>query len=318
VAITLIATFTAVFLTVCALYLAIAEARQSPAAELRRRLHRMAHGDASSSEVQARDLLRETPLIEKHLFQLPLMGKIKTLVEHSGIHISPLRFVFFIVMTSASAFVVLFALKRNLLVALLAAVITGAIPCIYLVSCKRQRQARFDEQLPDVLTMVARSLRAGHSLVGAVELVSKELPEPASGLFKIAYEQQKLGLRMTDSLQSLLDKIESLDLHFFVTIIRISSETGGNLSEILDKLSDTIRSRLQIRRQVSVYTAEGRISGYVLVILPVLVFCAFYLLNPAYMDVFFTERTCRISLIAAILAQIAGFLMIRKIVNIRI
>lgn len=315
---TLITTFAAVFLIVFALYFAITAARQSPAAELKRRLHRMAQSDGATPETVTTALFRDIPPLEKAVFQLPLLVTVKKLVEHSGVRITPRHFVLVISMLFVSACAVLFALQANTLIALLTAAIVSGIPFIYLGSCKRQRQARFDEQLPDALTMIARSLRAGHSLAGAVELVSQELPEPAGGLFKIAYEQQQLGLKMTDSLSTLLDKIESLDLHFFVTIIRISSETGGNLSEILDKLAETIRRRLQIRRQVSVYTAEGRMSGYVLVILPVIVFGAFYLLNPGYMDVFFTERSCRISLVAAVLAQIAGFMMIRRIVNIRI
>ena len=316
--ITLLTIFAAVFMGVLTLHFAIAAIRQSPAAELKRRLQRMAHDDGGSPEAQAGDLLRETPPIEKFMFHLPLMAKVKKLVEHSGIHITPLHFVFSLCGSFAALFLATFALKGNTLIALIVALMGGSLPFLYLGYFKRLRQTRFDEQLPDALTMVARSLRAGHSLAGSVELVGQELPEPAGGLFKLAYEQQNLGLRMTDSLLVLLDKIESLDLHFFVTIIRISSETGGNLAEILEKLADTIRSRLQIRRQVGVYTAEGRMSGFVLVLLPVVVFCAFYLLNPGYMDLFFTERICQISLCAAVLAQIAGFLMIKKIVNIRI
>jgi len=144
------------------------------------------------------------------------------------------------------------------------------------------------------------------------------MPEPTGGLFKIAYEQQQLGMRITDSLRTLLKKIESIDLHFFVTIVRINNETGGNLAEILDKLADTVRSRLQIRRQVTVYTAEGRMSGYVLALLPVVVFIGFYFLKPGYMNVFFTDRNCQLVLFVAVMAQIIGFLVIRKIVDIRI
>ena len=219
---------------------------------------------------------------------------------------------------SVVGFVALYLLKKNIPVDFLAAAVIAYIPFAYLGYRKKQRQDRFAEQLPDALIMVARSLRAGHSLTSAVELVSQELPEPTSGLFKIAYEQQNLGMRIAESLGTLQEKIDSLDLNFFVTIIKINSETGGNLAEILEKLGETIRARLQIRRQVQVYTAEGRISGYVLLVLPVVVFIAFYLKNPGYMGVFFTERVCQMSLVAAGIAQIIGFLIIRKIIDIRI
>ncbi len=311
--------FAAVFLIVIALFFAIREARHSPAAELKRRLRRMEKsGSERSSEGLSGELLRETTPSEQFIFQLPVLKLVKKLVEHSGVTVNPSIFVLLTGIASAVSFVALYALKRNMPVALLAAVVIAYIPFAYLVYRKQQRQTRFAEQLPDALTMIARSLRAGHSLTLAVELVSQELPEPTGGLFKIAYEQQQLGMRIAESLGTLLEKIDSIDLHFFVTIIRINSETGGNLAEILEKLAETIRSRLQVRRQVQTYTAEGRMSAYVLVLLPVVVFIAFYLKNPGYMSVFFTEQVCQLFLVAAVIGQIIGFFIMKRIIAIRI
>lgn len=312
--------FAAVFLTVLALYFAVTAIRHSPAAELKRRLRRMEKGgNESPSEELTGELLRETTPAEQFIFKLPLLRSVKKQVEHSGVTVKPTSFVILTGILSALSFVaLLYVLKGNIPAAILAAAVIGFIPFVYLGYRKKQRQNRFAEQLPDALIMIARSLRAGHSLTSAVELVSQELPEPTGGLFKIAYDQQHLGMRMAESLGTLLEKIDSVDLHFFVTIIRINSETGGNLAEILDKLAETITSRLQIRRQVQTFTAEGRMSGYVLVLLPVFVFVAFYLRNPGYMEVFFTEQVCQMILVAAGMAQIVGFLIIRKIVDIRI
>lgn len=311
--------FAAVFLSVMALFFGVTAYRTSPAAELKRRLRRMEKsGNERTVEGLSGDLLRKTTPAEQFIFQLPLLNMVKKLVEHSGIGMKPSRFMLLTAMAAASTFVAVYSLKTNLPTALLTAVVIASLPFACLVYRKKQRETRFSEQLPDVLIMIARSLRAGHSLTSAVELIGQEQPEPAGTLFKLAYEQQKLGMRIAESLGTLPEKIESIDLHFFVTIIRINSETGGNLAEILEKLAETIRSRIQIRRQVQVYTAEGRMSGYVLVLLPVFVFAAFYLKNPGYMDVFFTERICQMSLVAAGLAQIIGFLMIRKIIDIRI
>ncbi len=275
-------------------------------------------GNEHLSEGLAGELLRGTPASEQLVFKLPLLKPVKKLIDHSGVKINPFSFVLLTGIVFVTGFAAIYAVWKNMPVALSAAAVFAYIPFAYLGYRKQQRQKRFAEQLPDALTMIARSLRAGHSLTSAVELVSQELPDPTCGLFSIAYEQQQLGMRIAESLETLLAKIDSIDLHFFVTIIRINSETGGNLAEILEKLAETIRSRLQIRRQVKVYTAEGRMSGYVLVLLPVFVFVAFYVKNPAYMEVFFTEKTCQMSLVAAGLAQIVGFLMIRKIIDIRI
>lgn len=311
--------FAAAFLTALALFLGILAARESPAAEVKRRLQRMAaSSETAPSEAVTSELLRKTPPLEKFIYRLPLMGRVKKWVEHSGVPLSPVRLVILSGIAATSGFLVMYLVSANKLAALVAMLVFVCTPFAYLGYRKQRRQTQFDEQFPDTLTMVARSLRAGHSLSGAVELIGQEMPEPTGGLFRIAYEQQQLGMRITDSLRTLQDKIDSIDLHFFVTIVRINNETGGNLAEILDKLADTVRSRLQIRRQVKAFTAEGRMSGYVLFLLPIVVFIAFYFLNPKYMDVFFTKRTCQYILFAALTAQCAGFLIIRKIVNIRI
>ena len=310
--------FAAVFFIVLALFLAVSTARQSPEAQLKRRLRRMKDSDERYSEASTGDLLKEVSSTEQLIFQLPLLGDVKKLVEHSGVKISPIHVLSLVGAASVCSAVALYALKRNGLIAFIAAAAIFFISYVYLGYRKKQRQDKFAEQLPDTLTMIARSLRAGHSLTAAVELVSQELPEPTGELFKIAYEQQKLGMRMADSLVTLQDRIESVDLHFFITIIRINSETGGNLAEILEKLAETIRVRLQIRRQVQVFTAEGRVSGYVLALLPVFLFIAFQLMRPEYMEVFFKEKSCQMILGAAVFAQVIGFCWMRKISDIRI
>lgn len=311
--------FAAVFLCLLALFLGVTTARRSPAAQLKRRLRAMGNANTDFSlEGSAVELLRKTSRSEQLIFQLPLLRGVKKLVEHSGLRIKPTRLFLLTGTLSGSGFAAFYTLKGNLLAALVTAAVIVFIPIAYLKYHKQRRETRFAQQLPDVLIMVARSLRAGHSLTTAVELVGQELPEPAGALFKMAYEQQQLGMRIAESLATLLDKITSVDLHFFVTIIRINSESGGNLAEILDKLAETIRSRLQIRRQVQVYTAEGRLSGYVLVLVPVFVFLVFKFKNPDYMAVFFTEPACQLALAAAGVGQLAGFLFIRKIIDIRI
>jgi tight adherence protein B len=309
-------TFAAVLLATFAFYFAFNAAKDS--FELKRRLRQMATGGSIMTESTQQGLLREATSAEQFLARLPLARAIRNRVEASGVEITPSRFVLVTVALCVSGFCAMLIWKENVLVALLAALLLIPAPYSYLGYKKQKRSELFDEQLPDALTMVARSLRAGHSLASAVELISEEMPQPAGGLFKIAYEQQKFGVRMADALRALRGKIDSMDFNFFVTIVRINSDTGGNLSEILDKLAETIRSRMQIRRQVDVYTAEGRMSGYILVALPVAVFFMFYVMRPGYMDVFFTEPFCQLCLCGAAVGQFVGFLMIRKIVQIRI
>ncbi|HJV36764.1 type II secretion system F family protein [Geomonas sp.] len=314
--VTIALVFSAVFLGSFALVLAGANAGQSPAARAKMRLKMMA---ASSQRKPERDpLLQGNDRLAALTHWVPLMERVKRAVERAGLNVPPLYFALWISAAAFVTFLLFFLAKGNFMVSLFAALAVIGCARFFLAYKKKVREDRFTEQLPDALTMIARSLRAGHSMTGAVELVAQELPDPAGPLFKLAYEQQNLGMRIADSLATIPERIDSIDLRFFVTIIRINTETGGNLSEILDKLADTIRARLQIRRQVQVVTAEGRVSGYVLMLLPIVVFALFYMIQPNYIGLFFTNHTLGMLLIGAAVAQVIGFMFIRKIVNIRI
>ncbi len=166
--------------------------------------------------------------------------------------------------------------------------------------------------------MISRSLRAGHSFTSAIQLVGEEIQNPVGELFKTAYDQQLLGLRITESLNNMNERIESLDLRFFTTAIAINNDVGGNLSEILENLAKTIRERLKIRRQVRVYTAQGRMTGYVLGVLPVFTFFMFNILNPHYESVLYKETRGLYVLGLAVCLQVVGLFVIRKIIRIRI
>jgi tight adherence protein B len=311
--------FAAVFFGVVAMFL-LTSVLRSPSAVLTRRLEQLEKEKGRDfAQTAAESFLRQQPPErEEALLRLPLLRSIKRLVVHSGIRATPYRFMALDLLATALCFCLLQLVFRQLPLALLAALFVALLPYAFLHRQKKKRQQKFEEQLPDTLSMMARSLRAGHSLTAALELVANEQPEPSSTLFRSAYEQQQLGMRTPDALAAILDRIESMDLHFFVSVIRLNSETGGNLSELLEKLAETVRARLQLRRQVQTYTAEGRLSGYVLLALPVAVFFAFQIRNPKYMEPFFTVPVCRWSLFLAGAAQLIGFLIMRKIVRIRI
>lgn len=314
---TLILIFAAVYLTVIALYLGIHLRRHSEAARLKKRLRGLSGGERSRESAAAAARIPGSTG-KTGARTIPFIASCRRMLDQSGLSIPHTRFSALVGAASLTMFLAAYLATGSAAAAAGAAVLAALAPFPVLGWLTRKRQSLFNEQLPDTLTMLARSLRAGHSLAAAVELVGQEMPEPAGGLFRRVCEQQKLGMRVAESLQTLEERIASIDLNFIVTIIRINSETGGNLAEILEKLSETITSRLQIRRQVRVYTAEGRISAYVLVVLPLAVFALFYTRNPAYMSVFFTERICQLLLGGAVLAQTAGFFIMRRISDIRI
>lgn len=315
-----ILTFIAVFLVAYALSLGFTAAKESPTAELKRRLRLMSRDKRWQTlpDDLRTEILKETPPFEQFISRIPVIRNLDKLLDQAGRKITPARFLLLTLTLGVVGFTISFVIRRDYLLAILVELVLLTIPFLYLVFLRRQRIDKFTEQLPDVLTMIARSLRAGHSLNSAIELVGNEMPEPSKELFKTAFEQQKLGLPVTDTLANMTLRMESLDLRFFVVVISINAEVGGNLSEILDKLAETIRERLKIRRQVQVYTAQGRMSGYLLAVLPIFTFIMLNFLMPGYEDVLTKEKPGQYILALAALMQIVGFLVIRKIINIRI
>jgi tight adherence protein B len=192
------------------------------------------------------------------------------------------------------------------------------LPFVWLYLRRARRLKKFAAQLPEAMDMLGRSLRSGHSLSAGISLVAKEMSEPLSMEFGRVFDEQNLGIPMDESLDNLTQRIPSLDLKFFCTAVILQRQTGGDLAEILDKISHIIRERFAILGQVQALTGEGRISGIVLLALPILLFGVVYYLNPDYIMLLFEEPMGKKMLVGAIILQVVGALSIRKIVNIKV
>jgi len=192
------------------------------------------------------------------------------------------------------------------------------LPFFYLILRRTMRMNKFAAQLPDALELIARALRAGHSLQAGFDLVAKEMIDPMGHEFSRAFEEQNLGISMEDALRNMTARIPNLDLKFFATAIILQRQTGGDLAEILDKIGHLIRDRYQIRGQVQSLTGEGRLSGVVLLGLPPVLFITVYRMSPEYMMVLFSDELGKQMLIGAVILQFVGALVIRKIVNIKV
>jgi tight adherence protein B len=200
---------------------------------------------------------------------------------------------------------------------LVAAGIGAMLPYMYVSSRRKKRFAKFEEYFPESIDLLGRAIRAGHAFSTGLEVVAEEANEPVASEFRQVFEEQKFGLPLSESLLSLADRIALLDVRIFVTAVMIQRESGGNLAEILDNLATIIRERFKFRRQLKVHTAHGRMTGFVLAMAPVVAGIGMYTLNPDYMMVLFTEEGGRIMLAVAVTLQIFGFLVIRKLVQIK-
>jgi tight adherence protein B len=194
----------------------------------------------------------------------------------------------------------------------------ACLPITYVWILRKWRLAKFGGQLHEALELVARALRAGHSLAAAMHTVAEECPEPISKEFGRVYEEQNLGLSIEQAMRNLADRVPNLDLKFFVTAVIIQRTTGGDLAEILDKIGYLIRERFKIQGMVKALTGEGRISGIILIALPFGLLVAMMKLNYEYVQLLWTHRLGRMMSAAALVMMIVGALVIRKIVNIKI
>jgi len=194
----------------------------------------------------------------------------------------------------------------------------AAVPFLILLRKRSVRMRKFEEQFPEALDLLSRAIKAGHAFQTAMGMVAEEGAEPMGPEFRKTFEEQNYGLPLKDALNNMSVRMPLLDVRFFVTAVLIQRETGGNLSEILDNLAYVVRERFKILRQVRVYTAHGRMTGYVLLALPAFLAVALMFINPEHMNLLFTERAGRMMIGATVVMQTIGYLWIRKIVNIEV
>lgn len=200
----------------------------------------------------------------------------------------------------------------------IAALMSGCLPFLWLLWRRKSRFKAFARQLPDALELVARALRSGHSLASGLHVVVEEMPAPISVEFGIAYEEQNLGIPLEAALKNILNRIPNMDLKFFVTAVAIQRTAGGDMAEILDKIGHIVRERFKIMGQVQALTGEGRISGVVLMGLPIGLFFTVYYLNPPYVTLLFTKEIGQKMIAGAAVLQVLGAICIKKIVAIKI
>jgi tight adherence protein B len=192
------------------------------------------------------------------------------------------------------------------------------LPLIVIWIKRRIRINKFMNQLPDVFELMSQALRAGHSLANAIMLVSHQLPDPVGTEFARVFHEQNLGIKIEDALKDMSKRVGLMDVRFFVTAVLIQRQTGGDLAEVLDNISGVIRDRIKLFGSVRALTAEGRLSGYVLLALPICVFLLELIINPEYANVMLDDKVGQYMLIGAGVSQLLGLALIQKIVNIKV
>jgi tight adherence protein B len=310
-----------VFLTVAGLVGALAFVFREQGPQTATRLELLV-GKRNRKEAQQQDFLRKTAFEndKKSLIEAitPEFLNLSKMFEQADCHIKPSTLTAIGLLLAALAATVTLLLKLPLFLVPLNASLLFTIPYIWLYFKRAARLKKFAAQLSDALELVARALRAGHSLAAGMHVVAEEMPSPISDEFGRVFEEQNLGIPIEESMRTMCERVPNLDLKFFVTSVAIQRQTGGDLAEILDKIGYVIRERYRILGQVKALTGEGRLSGIVLICLPFALFA--FLLNskPDYVEKLWTTELGQRMSIFALIAQVVGALVIRWIVNIKV
>ena len=203
----------------------------------------------------------------------------------------------------------------NIVISLIIGLVTGSGPIMWVYQKRKRRMGKFEQGLPEAIDLIVSALRVGHSLNAAMGLVSRECGEPVGGEFRLAFDEMNYGLELKAALENLVARVPLQDVKIMATAILIQRESGGNLAEVLEKTSQVIRERFRLKRQVLTHTAQGRLTGWILTLLPVVLGFLLYLINPELMSMLWKKPLGIKMLYAAGGMIVTGGLIIRKIVN---
>jgi tight adherence protein B len=244
--------------------------------------------------------------------------QLRRLLDQADVSISPTHLVALMLGLGIAGTAIPPAIGWHLAIGPGLGLILAFLPLLWLLWKRKRRMAAFAKQLPEALELVARALRAGHSLSSGIHLVAEEMNDPIAGEFTRVFEEQNLGVALEDAMNSMTERVPNLDLRFFATAVILQRQTGGDLAEILDKIGYLIRERFKIYGQIQALTGEGRLSGIVLLAMPPALFLFMLRLNYDYVMLLFRDPLGLKMLAGALALQLLGALVIRKIVNIKV
>jgi tight adherence protein B len=264
------------------------------------------------------EMLSAIPWLNRWLLRIDLAPRLRTLLHQARLKWTAGGLLLVSIGCFAFPAYLVYLRVGVVILSLLIGLVTGCLPLAFVLYKRSKRFDKFEEHLPEALDLMVSALRAGHSLVAALRLVADESPEPIGGEFRICFEEQNYGLDLRTAFENLVARVPVQDMRIVVTAILIQKETGGNLAEVLEKVAYVIRERFRLKRQVRVHTAQGRMTGWILSLLPVVLGAGLYFVNPKTMSILWTTPIGIKLLYCSVAMTITGALIIRKIVNMKV
>ncbi len=305
-----------------ALYLFTSRGSDKRRALLKERLAEAIRSSAHSGDADVKlareELLSEIPWLNRSLVKIEITSRIKRWIDQADLNITVMRLVLFSATAGVLAFLAMSMISQSYLLRTVVGAIAASLPFLHVMTKRKKRMNRFLQLLPDALDLMSRGLSAGHAFTESLHMVATEMPEPIAGEFRKTYEEQNLGLSLKLALENLVHRMPLLDLRMCITAILIQRETGGNLSELLEKVAYTIRERFRILEDLKTLTLSSRWSAVLLCALPVLLAVYMTVMNPDYMGVLWRDPRGHKLLAVASVMQVMGILMVQKIMKIKI
>lgn len=312
--------FLAVVLLLEGSYLWWSSHHGSEVRRIEQRLRTMAAGqhDAQAEQLLKARLLDSTPESMKLLLSAPRIRQLEKWLLQTGVRVNVSNFIALTLAAFAAGLMLPLLLSVPWPVALLLAAGCASLPTAYLFRCRSRRLLQFESQLPDALDMMSRALRAGHAFLNTLKMVGDEMQGPVADEFRITFDEINYGFSMPDAMGSLAERVPLTDLRFFVLSVLIQRETGGNLSEVLGNISALIRARLKLMGQVRVLSAEGKLSAWILSLLPFVLAGVINLVNPGFMKILWEDPMGLKMLWGMLVMMVLGVLWMRHIIRIHV
>jgi tight adherence protein B len=292
--------------------------------QMRKKLEsRLSEIEEESSEESFSSLLRQKYLrqlspLERQLEDLPSMRHLAQIIAQGGHKFLAYRVVLLSIVMAVVATLLAWVMTRSVAITALSLVIGGGLPLKKIFGDRTKRIEKFEEQLPDAIDMVKRALRAGHPFIGAIKLVSEEMDEPVAGEFGTTFSDINYGNDARRAMIGLLQRVPSVTVMALVTSILVQRETGGNLAEILEQISSVLRGRFKLQRKVKTLSAEGRMSAWILALVPLVLFAVIWVTTPDYLPMLLEEESGKKMILYGAVSAVIGIFWVRRVIRIEV
>jgi tight adherence protein B len=275
-------------------------------------------GQTIDPDILKREVYSDLPLVDAILRRMKPAVYFDELIKQANCNWTVGKMMFGSLLIFVVSGAVCMAWSRSTSLGAVVGLAAATGPYFFLVMKRKARLNRFEALLPDAIDLMGRALRAGHAVTAAIEMVAREIPDPVGGEFRRVFEEQNFGLPIREALINFAKRVPVPDLQFLVTAMLVQKETGGNLAEVLDKTGMVIRERSRLLGQLRIYTAQGRMTGWILGLLPFIIFGLMNCVNRGYARIMFDDPTGRKAIWLGLGLMAIGIWLIRKIVDIRV